>query len=539
MSSGPFDDSDSGANGDTSEGIPSSLIRRGISGLVVVLIAILAVAWYFRPWLHSPIYALYTTPELLSAVALTAAGFAVYVALVGKKHATTVVPALPGILLLILIPSLIIGAVYAPNTLGNSTMGAVEERSTLPGVDAEHPRILTRATAGRYASNSLQTSKFHAAGSDITVYNNTTYWSYALAPDGTRNWLVEKQDGTVLVNMETQGKDVEIVRGSMQIGQGMALTDNYRWRLHKSGPYLVNYQDPFMVVHGGEQYIAVPYLQPRFHVRALPAPMAYTTPSWGGVALIDSGGNIQHLSPQEAQSHPVLSDQRLVPFDLTRRKVGATSYRNGIVNVMPLIGSHNEQIEVAPVPGEGNDQPFLIRTQEGMKYVVAVEPYGDTQGVREVWVADARSESYEVYKTPDGSTLLGPRKAADYVRQAARQTDWDRFTPAEPIPVVVEGTLYWELRIVPTDASGISYVAFVNAQTSDVVGVEETAEVVQFLRGDTGSVTNRTGGGQTERTPVMIVKKTNSNGEVVETLHVYANESVVIDHPTNTTSTAG
>lgn len=525
------------SNDDPSDNIDLPIRSLSISLLILLTIGA-GVAWFFRPWLHAIIYGLYTTPELLSALALTTA-VAVLLAAYGRRR--WALGSFPALFVALLLTSLVAGSLYAPNTLGHNTMDAAEERAALPDVDAEHPRVLTRATASRYASNSLQTSRYHAIGSDITVYNNTTYWSYALAPDGTRNWLLEKQDGTVLVNMETQSKEVKVIRGEMDLGQGMAFTDNYRWNLHKTGKYLVNYKDPFMVVHEGEQYMAVPYMEPKFHTRLLPFPAAYTTPSWGGVALIDSSGNIQHLSPKEARNHPVLEDQRLAPFELAERKVGATSYRNGIVNVLPLVGSHSEQIEVAPVPGEDNSQPFFVRTQEGMKYIVAVEPYGDTQGVREVWVVDARTEQYEVYKTPDGSTLLGPRKAADYVRQAARTTDWNRFTPAEPIPVVVNDTLYWELRVVPTDSSGISYVAFVNAETSNVVGVEETAEVRAFLRGDNGSIENRVSKQPDSegRTPVMVVKKKNEAGEVVETLYVYENESIVVDRAANATTTTG
>lgn len=504
-------------------------------GLLIFLGIIGLIVWFFRPWFHAILYGLYATPELFAGIilALIVSGF------IGLFTERTF-PGAVGFSILLVLISLGVGGLYASDTLGDQTMGNAVERPALPEIDAEHPRILTRATANRYASNSLQTSKFRATGSDITMYNDTAYWSYALAPDGTRNWLLEKQNGTVLVNMETQSKDVQVIDQDMQVGQGMAVRDDYRWRLLKDGPYLVNYQEPFMIVDGGEQYMAVPYIRPEFHLRLAPFPTVYTTPTWGGVALIDSGGDIEYLSPSEAREHAVLSEQRLAPFDLVRHKVASTSYRNGIVNVLPVVGSHHEQIEVTPVPGAGNDQPFFVRTTEGMKYIVAVEPYGDTQGVREVWVVDARTEQYEVYQTGAGSTLLGPTRAADYVRQAARQTDWDRFSPAEPIPVVVDGTLYWELRVVPEDASGISYVAFVNAETSDVVNVEETSEVVAFLRGeDAGTVlTNGSdaGGaaGPRDGEPSIVVRKTNADGEVVETLYVYDNESVVIERDPGT-----
>jgi hypothetical protein len=294
--------------------------------------------------------------------------------------------------------------------------------------------------------------------------------------------------------------------------------------------YLVEYEDPFMVVHEDSQYIAVPYTKPEFHWLPLP----YTTPEWGGVVLIDSDGEITDLSPAEAREHPVLKDQKLYPFDLAREKVAATKYRNGIVNTFT---SHEDEIEVAPVPGEDNDQPFLVFTEGGPEYVVAVEPYGQAQGLKEVWTVDGRTGEYEVYR-PDQS-LFGARKATDYVRQAARTTDWNRFTPSEPIPVVIDDQLYWEVRVVPEDSSGIAYIAFVNARSTDVHEVSTTEEVTAFLEGERV----RTGQGGDDvtdgRAPTLVVERVAPNGTVVETMEVYGNETVRVVQGNATNETGG
>jgi hypothetical protein len=240
------------------------------------------------------------------------------------------------------------------------------------------------------------------------------------------------------------------------------------------------------------------------------------------VVLIDRDGGITDLSPADARDHPVLRDQKLYPFELTRERVAATKYRNGILNTFT---SHEDEIEVAPVPGGGNDQPFVVFTDRGPEYVVAVEPYGQAQGLKEVWTIDARTGEYEVYSPTE--SLFGARKATDYVRQAARTTDWNRFTPSEPIPVVVDGQLYWEVRVVPGDSSGIAYTAFVNARSSDVTEVSTTAEVTAFLEGERGGV--RTGDGTDgtdDRSPTLVVERVAPNGTVVGTLEVYGNETV-------------
>jgi len=205
--------------------------------------------------------------------------------------------------------------------------------------------------------------------------------------------------------------------------------------------------------------------------------------------------------------------------------VAATKYRNGIVNTFT---SHRGEIEVAPVPGEDNDQPFVVLTETGPEYVVAVEPYGDAQGLKEVWTVDARTGAYQRY-SPNES-LFGPRKATDYVRQAARTTDWNRFTPSEPIPVVVDDEFYWEVRVVPEDSSGIAYVAFVNARSSDVVEVERTEAVSAFMRGASVPSDAEDDDGTTDgEDPEMVVRRVAENGTVLETLEVYGNESIRIE----------
>jgi hypothetical protein len=363
----------------------------------------------------------------------------------------------------------------------------------------------------------------------VTVYNDTLHWSYALSPDGTFNYFTKPQHGTVLVDMTAQGASVRTVEGDIPSGIGTAAYNNHRWNVLTNGQYLVNYQDPFMLVHQGQQYVAVPYTRPEFHWLPLP----HTTPEWGGVALVGPDGTVEDLSPAEARDHEALADQRLYPHSLTRDRVAATAYRNGIINVFT---SHEGQIEVAPVPGEGNDQPFTLMTESGLSYVVAVEPYGDAQGLREVWTVDARTGEFERFAVEE--SLLGPRKATDFVRQAARTTDWDRFNPSEPIPVVVNDTFYWEVRIVPEDSSGISYVAFVDARTSDVVEVEETSQVAAFIRGQgvTAPDTGDTDGGPDDgRQPAIVVQRVAPNGTVLGTMEVYGNESVRVVQGNETT----
>jgi hypothetical protein len=500
---------------------PGDIPRPSVRLLVAGLVALLAVVWFFRPWFQGIIYGFYTTPMALVVVVigLALAGWL----LTDLRGRAPYIGPLTTVLVILLVASTAAAGVIAGETLGKDTMSGATETDALSQSDPERPRVVTKAVADRFASNTLNFPQYRVTGSDITVYNDSLYWSYALAPDGTFNYFTKQQHGTVLVDMTRQNAQVDTFEGDIDRGIGTAFYNHHRWKALKKGPYLVDYKDPFMVVHEGEQYVAAPYTKPKFHATPLP----HTTPEWGGVVLFDGDGNFKDLSPAEAQANPVLQDQRLYPFDLARDRVAATKYRNGIVNTFT---SHREEVELAPVPGENNDQPFMVLSEEGPEYLVAVEPYGDAQGLKEVWTVDARSGEFERYAPPE--SLFGPRKAADFVRQAARTTDWDRFNPSEPIPVVVDGELFWEIRVVPEDNSGIAYIAFVNAGTSDVQEAETNAEIRAFMRGD--DVTSTDEPGETTREPGVIVKRVGPDGNVIEEIRIYANETLVVE-PANET----
>ena len=510
-------------------------IPLGIVGIVAV-----AIGWFFRPWLHGLVYAVYTTPLLLLAIlAGSVAAWAtarsggrvetVVNALSSSDH--TITPLRVGVVVLVIAAFALmpVANAVAGVTLSDQTMSQTATVERLDDVDADNPRIVTRAVADRYASNTLNRPQYRVGDTDISVVNGTPYWAAPLAPDGLFNTITKRQAGTVLVDMTTQEANVRSVDGELETGVGTIFHRNYRWELLKSQAYLVDYGDPKMVIHNDTQYIAVPYSEPQFHLTPLP----HSTPQWGGVAVIDPSGSIETLSSSEAAASPILDNQQLYPEKLALQSVAATKYRNGILNTYT---SHEDEIEIAPLPGDGNDQPFFILSESGPQYVVAVEPYGDAQGLQELWTIDGQSGAFERYVPED--SLFGPQRAADLVRQSAPQTDWDRFTPAEPILTVIDDREYWQVRVVPEDNSGIAYIAFVDARSGDVDSFEQTDTITQFLGGETPAETptETDSTDTTAETPTVIVQRVAENGTVIETMTVYDDESVEIRTPTNGTA---
>jgi hypothetical protein len=277
--------------------------------------------------------------------------------------------------------------------------------------------------------------------------------------------------------MTTTQKNTQIIEQYMQIGEGMAISDWISWKLYKE-QYWVTYEDTYVIPYENDLYIAVPIVSYSVKYRDL---MLYTVPQWGGIALINSAGNIQFLKPSEALENPVLKEQKLFPEKLTRYYVNSFRYKHGIVNKWFY---HVEQLEIAEVPGQKNEQPFLINTDEGMKWIITCEPYGEAHGIFKIYVMDARTGDIQSFTQSKQAALVGPVKSTDYLRKANPIVDWSRFILVEPIPVVLNNTLYWHVRVVPDDASGISYTAMVDALTTDVAELKTEKELRDYLTGE-------------------------------------------------------
>ncbi len=349
------------------------------------------------------------------------------------------------------------------------------EITELPNVIPETVRVMPYAVSERYAKDALQYPRYRLGTGDITFINQTPCWAYPLIPDGFINYFKLKDKGAVYVDMTTSAKNTRIIEQDMQMGEGMGITDWYRWKLYKE-KYWVNYEDPYFILSNQNLYIAVPIVSYEYHWRF---PTLYTVPKWSGIALIDHMGNIEFLTPEQAQKHHVLKDQKLFPERLSRYYINSLRYENGIIN---RLFYHYEQLEIAEVYGQQNEQPFLIMTEEGMKWFIACEPYGEAHGIFRVYMIDARTGDIQFYERPKAEALIGPVKACDYLRKSNPIVDWSRFVPVEPIPVIDNHKLYWHIRVIPEDASGVSYTAMVDAQTADVFELKTDTAIKRFIQ---------------------------------------------------------
>lgn len=504
-----------------------------------------AILYMIRPLMHGIAMFLYTNPVMVQAGGMIFLGL-IAVSYTEAKDGTSWLGPI-GVLVilaaaLVFIAGVFLSPAYSKVTMSNMVEQEYQSIETLPEVDPQQPRILPRTVAEEYAENSLQTPRYQLGVSDIAITDEgKPQWSMPKSPDGLVNYFRLKQEGAAYVDMTTQSKEISFTQQNMKIGQGMGIRDNLGWNLVKNR-YWVHYTDPVNLEHEGNNFIAVPIQGYNFHFKF---PIFHTTPEYKGVALLDSSGNIEYLDPEEAREHPVLEDQRLYPYDIARYKVDSMQYKNGIINAW---FTHRDQLQVADVPGFGNSQPFTVLTEDmGVQQFVATEPYGNAEGLFEIWLADGQTGELKKYSLNQSGGLLGPGKAMNYVRKDNSRVNWGGgenqrgFEPVEPIPVLLNDKLYWQIRVVPENSAGIAFTSFVNAESGDVVTAETDEQIIEFLEseevpGGSGPTTpDEDEGSGIESMEIVIT----ADGEVIDRIKIDNPENVSIGNTENVTVGTG
>ena len=366
----------------------------------------------------------------------------------------------------------------------------INEIDTLPEMDAEFLRITPMKVSDRYVTDACQ-YPMHTPSKpcDITMIDNRPHWAYLLVPDGFVNAYNIKPKGAAFVDMTTTDKKLEIKEQTIQISPDLSLTDDIYWKIHEIN-YWADCERTLVILYEDEIYLAVPYIEYDLH---FDFPMFYRSPKWGGVFIVDKDGNIEDVDSKKAQNHPVLQGQKIFPEKLVLEYIDSQRFwkskTKGFIDAITNTWfSHSEEIEITDVSNQGNSQPFLINTKEGLKWFVSVEPHGAAHGIYRIYLVDARTGNIEMKKY--NTDEIGPVKACNYAKTDNPMVDWSQFQVIEPIPVTPDGELYWEVRIVPKDGSGISYTSFVDPKTGKVTECKTDEQIYQFIEGKL--ITNET-----------------------------------------------
>ena len=433
-------------------------------------------------------------------------------------------------------------------TLAQQTMASAEEVEEFPQANPANPRVVPRQVADITTRGSVSYRQHRLGPSDIArMENGALAWSYAIQPDGFRNMLIEHQRGVLVTDMtKMEDRQIDVYEEEFRFGEGMLLHRSAEWNL-KTSDFIARYDDrPVEFSHDGNPYMYYPKTGHDWHL----APFPHTTPTWIGGALVHPDGEIEHLSPAEAQSHPILEGQRLYPVTITRAEMGSLGFRNGIINQLSIVGAHEGEVEMARLPsGVDNAQPFVIDLEgEQMSYVTALEPYGeDTRGLDEVWFANAETGAYTFFGTDD-ETLTGPERAMGIARSSDSRTNWGQnFVVTEPVPVTIDDELWWHIKVSPTDFTDVTRNVFVNADTSRTVEIRDDEAVRSFISGslaDEDLQPIEDGGEQTDEEAIYYILITDGEGNVVDRIPVEPGQEARIVGPSgggaeNTTTASG
>jgi len=358
----------------------------------------------------------------------------------------------------------------------------VSEIFELPEMDEDYLRVTPKVVAYRYMSDACQYPRHQPNfPSDLVMIDGKPYWSSLLTPDGIINKYNIKPVGSVYVDMTDMDKSLDIKEHSFKYAPGLAIKDDINFQIYLN-KYFITVERALVIPYEDDVYIAKPYIEYEFKFTF---PVWYTVPVWGGTFLVHEDGTIEDLSPEESRNHLVLQGQKLFPEELVDIYVDSQnywkvnegdSYFGALINVWI---SHENQIEITDVTNQGNEQPFLLNTVDGLKWTVSVEPYGSAHGVYKIYLIDARTGEMEFMKFTGEE--IGPVRACDYARKDNPKVDWDRFRVIEPIPVIPNGNLFWEVAVTAYDGSGISYIAFVNPLTGEVTQCDNNAQVIDFI----------------------------------------------------------
>lgn len=463
-------------------------------GKLAVLAILGAIVYLWRPLFHGLIYPIFYSPAAAIGlgIPLLAAVLLFLLPKIRADRSTSVeakLSLLVSVTVVAIVLALLIGipsGMFEQRTVAEGTMENSVEVDEFPEINEENPRIVTQDVSDVQTRGSVSYRQHRLGESDIArMEDGSLSWSYSIEPDGLRNQLFEHQRGVVMNQMTSiDSRSTETIdEQEFEHGEGMLFHRSAEWNMKKGGFWSQYNDEPVEFIHDGDAYMYYAKTGHEWHFTPIP----HTTPTWDGGALVHTDGTIEHLSPDEAQEHPILEGQRLYPLDVSQDEMESLGYRNGIINQMEVVGAHEDQVDVASMPSQaGNSQPFVVDLeQERMAYVTAMEPYGDdTRGLDEVWFVDSRTGTFEYYGT-GGETLTGPERAMGIVRSEDTQTGWgDDFEVVEPIPVTVDGELWWHSKVVPTDNTDISRNVFVNSHTGDAIEVHGDNAIAEFLAGD-------------------------------------------------------
>ncbi|MDQ8047304.1 MAG: hypothetical protein AAGC46_18220 [Solirubrobacteraceae bacterium] len=478
---GPLRPTGGGGNGDGDGEDPGPLrpplsARARRIALIVLLIAIVLIAIFFRPLLHVPAMWIWRTPlPWIAAIVVLLIG-----RLLGNRQKLTVADlqagrypgrglwassfAVAGLVFFVLqaINPILVQRAMATHTTFTPAAG-------LP--DVGKVRLVPREVADAVLNGSLNSSIDRLT--DLAVINTPTglQWSAIRTPQGVVRRYTKKSDGFVLLDAENIARKTTQVTQQFKYAPGLAIFDSLTWQLRKKN-LLVDLTSPVGILDAqGKPLILVPYLKyVGFPIRR---------PKLGGAYVVHPNGQIETLSVAQALKRPeIVASGRLYPDVLSRKQMDSYAIRGGIWNYLFL---HKNQTKI--VDTEINRQPYLLQGPDGSTmWVATAEPYGSGQATNAIFMQDSTTGKMSIWNVPGTTQLTGNVRALSAARSKpisgvtftstdALATGSGGFRTVEPRPVTIKDKLYFVVSVIPDNANNTSATVFVDTTNNQAAAV--------------------------------------------------------------------
>ena len=118
-------------------------------------------------------------------------------------------------------------------------------------------------------------------------------------------------------------------------------------------------------------------------------------------------------------------------------------------------------------------------------------------------------------------------------RSADSRTNWGQnFVVTEPVPVTIDGDLWWHIKVSPTDFTDVTRNVFVNADTSRTVEIRDDEAVRSFVAGSVDDeALQPVDEDDDDQDVVYYILVTDENGDVVERIPVERGQDTTIVDP--------
>ncbi len=377
-------------------------------------------------------------------------------------------------LLLVVAPALAIlafVAVYSPIASGRLVeVAELEEPIDVNGLK----RFIPLMTAYTYASDRIQVPTHRIYPGDSYIYYNGSHsvYNWLIEPEGFWNKFTKRPLGAVFVYGDKYPPDVRIAWSEVEWG-----LHNRRFRVFyvdslerrivlAAGPGKKPLlEDNIQIVYRGELLTIVPLeAYKRGILTSIRIPYGY--------AVVHPNGSIEVVEIGEAYTDERLKGVPLLPEAIARSWVELRRYAVGFIQYYFY---HNTYV----IRDVGtNPQPYLVQDNTGKLYwVVVAEPPGETYSAKYIIYVETNTTEPRLlfYELP--RPLIGVSKVESYIKQAHPVYDWGELSIEEPIPAIINGTLYWKATIVTRDYRGLVSVDLVNANTTRVHSLQPRKQI--------------------------------------------------------------